>query len=113
MKSAKKSERGQYQIPITTHRVTAEPIHPFIEGDVYLFSRDDELCRTINCLWGEFSKIENGAIYLNNISTDCEIFIPGEHRLPDGYRFYRRSTRAELRDFSFNKSSYEVHHGLL
>lgn len=73
----------------------------FIIGDLYLFHSTNKYCPSRSSLWGIYDKMEDGIIYLESSTLDFRHFSIW-HRLPDGYRYSRRATRRELRDYMYN-----------
>ena len=73
----------------------------FIIGELYLFHQTKKYCPSHSSLWGVYDRAEDGIIYLESSTLDlCHFSI--WHRLPDGYRYSRRATRRELRDYMYN-----------
>ena len=70
----------------------------FRAGDVYLFHRSDMLCPSRSSLWGQYDKREQGRLYLESSSLDLHTFRKW-HVLPSEYRYCRRASRPELRDY--------------
>lgn len=77
-------------------------------GEIYLFHRSDPACPAEGSLWGVFDRRINGKIYLES-STEDLIRFRKWHRLPEGYRYCRLSTRAELRDYTSDSLRFELH----
>lgn len=73
----------------------------FIIGELYLFHPMKKYCPSRSSLWGIYDKIEDGIIYLESSTLDLRHFSIW-HRLPKGYRYSRRATRRELRDYMYN-----------
>lgn len=71
---------------------------PLIPGELYLFHRSDAGCPAEGSLWGVYDKRVKGRVYLESGTEDMVRFCKWI-RLPDGYRYCRLSTRAELRDY--------------
>lgn len=67
-------------------------------GEVYVFNTDDPACPSGSSLWGVFDKCEGGRIYLESSSEDLQHFTHA-CKLPDRYRYWRLTTRSELRDY--------------
>lgn len=68
-------------------------------GELYIFmTRPDDRSR---CIWGMFDSREQNRIRLEVSSLDLKTFRHYES-LPQRYRYCRRATRDELRDFFFN-----------
>lgn len=76
-------------------------------GEVYLFHRSDPACPAESSLWGVFDKRINGEIYLESSTEDLVRFRKW-HCLPQGYRYCRLSTRAELRDYISDSLRFEL-----
>ena len=70
-------------------------------GEVYLFHKSDPLCPAVGSLWGMYDKRIEDGIYLES-STENLCFFRKWHLLPSCYRYFRLSTRAELRDYMVN-----------
>ena len=73
----------------------------FVIGDLYLFHSTKKYCPSRSSLWGIYDKTEGGIIYLESSTLDLRHFSLW-HRLPEEYRFSRRATRRELRDYMYN-----------
>ncbi len=73
----------------------------FIIGELYLFHPTKKYCPSKRSLWGIYDKTEEGIIYLESSSFDL-IHFKLWHRLPNEYRYSRRATRRELRDYMYN-----------
>lgn len=73
----------------------------FVIGDLYLFHPTKKYCPSRSSLWGIYDKAEEGFIYLESSSIDL-IHFKIWHRLPEEYRYSRRATRRELRDYMYN-----------
>ena len=78
----------------------------FAIGDVYLFNKRDPNCPSDSSLWGVFDKCDGGSVYLESSSRDRNVFTAW-CRLPDGYRYCRLSTRAEMRQYIFDQTWHE------
>ena len=78
----------------------------FVVGDLYLFHKTDKQCSSSNSLWGIYSSIEDGIIYLESSTLNLRTFRLW-HRLPNKYRYSRRATRNELRDYMYNMGRFE------
>lgn len=78
----------------------------FVIGDLYLFRPIKKHSLPNRNLWGIYDKIENGIIYLESSSLDLEYFKIW-CRLPAKYRYSRRATRNELRDYMYNMGRFE------
>lgn len=68
-------------------------------GEVYLFHRSSRRCEPRTALWGLFDKRSGDDILLECSSADL-IHFDTWKRLPSGYRYCRKASRAELRDFT-------------
>ncbi len=78
----------------------------FRSGELYLFHRSDRMCSSVGTLFGIVDRTHVGVVYLESSSEDmCRFRL--WHRLPGSYRYFRRATRAELRDYMFNLACYE------
>lgn len=73
----------------------------FAIGELYLFHPMKKYCPARSSLWGIYDKTEDGIIYLESSTLDL-IHFRIWHRLPDEYRYARRATRQELRDYMYN-----------
>ncbi len=76
-------------------------------GDVYLFHRRNPYCPAESSLWGLFDKRVGSSIYLESSTKDFRHFKTW-HRLSDRYRYCRRSTRSEFRDYVVNRTVSEM-----
>ena len=83
------------------HQFLSLQFKRFIIGDLYLFHPTKKYCPSRSSLWGIYDKMEDGIIYLESSTLDLHHFSIW-HRLPDGYRYTRRATRRELRDYMYN-----------
>lgn len=79
----------------------------FVIGDLYLFHPTKKYCPSNRSLWGVYDKIENGIIYLESSTLDLRRFNIW-HCLPVKYRYSRRATRGELRDYMYNMGLYDL-----
>lgn len=77
-----------------------------LSGALYLFHCSDRRCPAANSLYGLIDKTSGGIIYLESSSRDLRRFRLW-HRLPESYRYWRRATRSEYRDYIFNLAYYE------
>lgn len=80
----------------------------FIIGELYLFHSTKKHCPSRSSLWGVYDKTDDGVIYLESSTLDL-IHFKIWHRLPDGYRYWRRATRGELRDYMYNLGHSDSH----
>lgn len=87
-------KRGQLTIPA------------LVTGALYLFHTTDRLCPSESSLWGVFDKDTHGIISLESSSRDLQEF-RFWHRLSRDYRYCRRASRSELRDYITNLTYYE------
>jgi len=85
--------------PFTAH-------HHLLSGTLYLFHRSNPSCPTADSLFGLIDKTNMGIIYLESSSSDLLRFRLW-HRLPGHYRYHRRASRSEFRDYIFNLAYYE------
>lgn len=83
------------------HQFLSLQFKRFIIGDLYLFHPTKKYCPSRSSLWGIYDKMEDGIIYLESSTLDFRHFSIW-HRLPEGYRYSRRATRRELRDYMYN-----------
>ncbi len=77
-----------------------------LSGELYLFHSTDRSSPATGSLFGIIDKIADGIIYLESSSRDLRRFRLW-HRLPNHYRYHRRASRSELRDYIFNLACYE------
>lgn len=75
-------------------------------GDLYLFHSTDPDCPSDSSLWGIFDRQQVDTIHTESTSCDLLIF-QYSITLPTHYRYARRATRGELRDYIFNLSWFE------
>jgi len=75
----------------------------FRAGEVYLFHRTDCRCPPTSSLWGQYAGQEHGRPCLESSTPDLHAFRLW-HVLPADYRYCRRATRSELRDYVFASS---------
>lgn len=73
----------------------------FVIGDLYLFHPTKKHCPSHSSLWGIYDRTEDCIIYLESSTPDLRHFSIW-HRLPEEYRYSRRATRRELRDYMYN-----------
>ena len=73
----------------------------FIVGELYLFHPTKRQCPSRGSLWGIYDKTEAGVIYLESSSRDLRHYRI-RHGLSSEYRYCRRATRSELRDYMYN-----------
>ena len=78
----------------------------FVIGDLYLFHPTKKYCPSRSSLWGIYDKTEGGIIYLESSTLNLRHFSIW-HRLPPEYRFSRRASRSELRDYMYNMGYYD------
>lgn len=78
----------------------------FIIGELYLFHPKIKHCPAHDSLWGIFNSIDSGKINLESYSLDLQNFSKW-HYLPSKYKYSRRATRAELRDYMYNLGQIE------
>lgn len=78
----------------------------FSVGELYLFHETDPRCPQQSSLWGIFDRTDSRGLRLESATKDLLRF---EHpcRLPAAYRYCRRATRAELRDYIYNLACEE------
>ncbi|MFR9506110.1 MAG: hypothetical protein SNI32_08535 [Rikenellaceae bacterium] len=75
-------------------------------GDLYLLHPTNPRCPSVSSLWCIFDKRQNNRIYAESASRDLltfHLWLP----IPTHYRYARRATRSELRDYIFNLSWFE------
>ncbi len=73
----------------------------FIIGELYLFHQTKLHCPSRSSLWGIYDRAEDGILYLESSTLDL-VHFKLWHCLPVGYRYFRRATRRELRDYMYN-----------
>lgn len=73
----------------------------FIIGELYLFHPEKKHCPAHDSLWGIYNSIDSGKINLESSSLDLRNFSKW-HSLPSKYKYSRRATRTELRDYMYN-----------
>lgn len=78
----------------------------FVVGDLYLFHPTKKYCPSRSSLWGIYDKTKGGIIYLESSTLNLRHFSIW-HQLPRKYRFSRRATRRELRDYMYNMGYYD------
>lgn len=81
--------------------------HSFQSGEVYLFHTTKPHCPAISSLWGVVSSAENGTILLESGTLDLLTFTHWQP-LDPRYRYWRRASRAELRDYISNLIYHET-----
>ena len=84
----------------------------YIYGELYLFHRHKKYCPSKSSLWGIYDKTTNGIIYLESSTLNHKTFNIW-HPLPFTYRYSRRATRAELRDYMYNMGYNDSIHSLI
>ncbi len=67
-------------------------------GELYLFHRTNYRCPAISSLWGIFNDYKEGRLFLESSSRDLRTFRHW-HIVPKEYRYCRRASRHELRDY--------------
>ena len=73
----------------------------FHVGELYLFHPNNPHCPSQSSLWGFYDKSKGGIIYLEHSSRNlCNFRL--WHPLSRHYRYCRKATRAELRDYMYN-----------
>lgn len=96
----------------TSENSSEKPIQPisastdFVSGELYLFHDKDPACPAAGSLWGIYDRQEAGKIYLESSCTHPHLFRKW-HALPAPYRYCRRATRPELRDYICNLTIFE------
>ena len=76
----------------------------FAVGEIYLFRNQHNLS-----IIGVFDKCEDGQIILESATyTTCyrEFFL--NYAIPAEYKYWRRASRSELRDYMYNLGVYET-----
>ena len=92
--------KRQLRFPLRPFSVSS-PLHSvpdFQVGELYLFHRTNYRCPAASSLWGIFSNYKEGRMYLESSSLTLCTFHHW-HILPEDYRYCRRSSRSELRDY--------------
>lgn len=84
----------------------------FTIGELYLFHRHNPHCPPSGSLWGIYAKTEEGTIHLESSSRGLRHYRIG-HSISSDYRYCRRATRAELRDYMYNLAAWEYAHRLI
>ena len=74
------------------------PERQFEIGELYLFHRKNSRCPSISSLWGIFNGYKEGRLSLESSSHNLRSFRHW-HILPEEYRYCRRASRHELRDY--------------
>ena len=100
------SKRALVEISEPIFEIGTAPAGGFIRGELYLYHRSDRRCPSESSLWGVFDRTTDDSIRLESYSQDLSDF----HfwlRLPCGYRYARRATRTELRDYTAGLAYYE------
>ena len=72
----------------------------FACGELYLFSDVLRMRDPESCLWGVYDRTDSGRIYLEHMACDLT-HIGHWLPLPSEYRYARRASRDELRDFFY------------
>lgn len=80
--------------------------HHLLSGELYLFHHTGRSYTSAGSLFGIIDKTSDGIIYLESSSRDLRRFRLW-HRLPKHYRYHRRASRSEYRDYIFNLACYE------
>ncbi|WP_418425848.1 hypothetical protein [Alistipes sp.] len=82
--------------PFSNTRLESEGQLRFRE--LYLFQRINYRCPAISSLWGIFNDYKEGRLFLESDSRDLWTFRHW-HIVPEEYRYCRRASRHELRDY--------------
>ena len=73
----------------------------FRVSELYLFHPNNPHCPSQSSLWGFYDRSKGGIIYLEHSSRNlCNFRL--WHPLSRHYRYCRKATRAELRDYMYN-----------
>ena len=101
------SQQDQYRQrqSIKTKTANIETLN-FHIGDLYLFHPTNPRCPSVSSLWCIFDKRQDNRIYAESASRDLltfRLWLP----ISTHYRYARRATRSELRDYMFNLSWFE------
>lgn len=83
----------------------------FVAGDLYLFHPIKKYCPAKSSLWGVYDKTVDYIIYLESSTFDLRHFRIW-HSLPQKYRYFRRATRNELRDYMYNMGYNDCFNGI-
>lgn len=78
-------------------------------GELYLFHESNPHCPSSESLWGIFDGIVGKQIYLESATRD-QLTYHLWRPLSATFRYVRRATRQELRDYSYNLALWECHH---
>lgn len=78
----------------------------FSVGELYLFHESNPSCPSSESLWGIYDKRIDSHIYLESSTRDMHMYRIW-HMLPATYRYCRKSTRAEFRDYMYNMGYYK------
>ena len=100
------SKRALVEISEPIFEIGTAPSGGFIRGELYLYHRSDRRCPSESSLWGVFDRTADDSIRLESCSrnlSDFRFWL----RLPAGYRYARRATRTELRDYTAGLAYYE------
>lgn len=101
------------RIPIRESEIDRACPDESVQGELYLYHCEDSRCPSEDSLWGVFDREESGRIRLETSSLDL-IEFRFWHALPPEYRYSRRATREELRDYTAGLAFYECrNHGSL
>ena len=98
-------DQHRHRQSIKTKTANIETLRLHI-GDLYLFHPTNPRCPSTSSLWCIFDKRQNNRIYAESASRDLLTFRLWI-ALPTHYRYARRATRSELRDYIFNLSWFE------
>ena len=79
---------------------------PLESGELYLFHVSDPSCPPNESLWGVLDFVDGERLVLESYTLDQRCFVLWR-TLPEAYRYCRRATREELRDYTYNIALYE------
>lgn len=77
------------------------------KGELYLFHPSNPHCPSQGSLWAVLAGEGEHGLLLESSSLDLQCF-ERWHMLPDLYRYARRATRDELRDYVYNLARYDL-----
>lgn len=78
-----------------------------IMGELYIFNKHNPECPAEGSLWGVVERCDKNSVHLENYSLDLRGY-SHHQKLPEQYKYFRLSTRDELRDYIYNMATYEV-----
>lgn len=78
----------------------------FQTGELYLFHTSNPHCPPTESLWGIYHETTPNGLFLESYTADHRTFLLWQP-LPRTYRFARRASRQELRDYTYNLALWE------